>query len=137
MDTKLIKKYRNKSIRSLIKIATRHFNAFIRNRDTDDNGYGRCISSGRWLKLSYNAHAGHYYPAGNYPQLRFNEDNVHLQSLADNYFKHGNLPEYRHNLIKKIGLKRMEKLDFLAKQRNFKWDKLSLIQIIEKYKSKL
>ena len=84
-----------------------------------------------------NAQAGHFYSAGKYPKLRFNEDNVHLQGKSDNYFNGANLLEYRKNLIYKIGIERVEELERLADQskiQSFKWDRFTLIEIIEKYK---
>lgn len=137
MNSKVITKYKSKSIPWLKKKATDNFNRFIRERDSED-GYGRCISSGQPLRVpSINAHAGHFYSGGHYPILKFNEDNVHLQGKSDNYFKSGNLLEYRKNLIRKIGAQKVEKLDLLAAQSKrmcFKWDRFFLIEIIEKYK---
>lgn len=137
MDAKIIKKYKDKSIKKLLDRATFYFNRFIRDRDSED-GYGVCISSGGHLKVpSSNAHAGHFYSGGKYPSLKFNEDNVHLQGKSDNYFNGGNLLEYRKNLIKKIGQDRVDDLDMLADQSKrtiFKWDRFFLIEIIEKYK---
>lgn len=140
MKVRVISKYDNKSVPQLKTIATLYFNKFIRLRDSED-GYGRCISSGQTLIVpSENAQAGHYYSGGNYPQLKFNEDNVHLQGKSDNYFKSGNLLEYRKNLIKKIGIERVEELDRIAEQSKrqiFKWNRFYLIEIIETYKTKL
>ena len=141
MTTKILQKYNSKSISDLKKTATKWFNEYIRLRDTDSNEVGNCISSGRVLKVpSSNAHAGHYYPGGHYPLLKFNEDNVHLQSKSDNYFKSGNQIEYRKNLEKKIGLDAVKKLDEIADQSkriSFKWDRFMLIDIIETYKAKV
>ena len=138
LDAKTIKKYSKKSISQLKALATKHFNLFIRERDTDDNGFGRCISSGQHLRIpSQLAHAGHFYIGAKYPELKFNEDNVHLQGKSDNYFNSGNLLDYRKNLINKIGLERVEELDRLgsiSKRTLFKWDRLALIEVIEKYK---
>lgn len=134
-------KYKHLSVAKLLKIATKNFNAFIRNRDTDSNGYGRCISKNVPLKVpSEEAHAGHYYSADKFPMLRFNEDNVHLQCRSDNFYKEGNPEAYRINLIKKIGLERVEELDRIAalnKRACFKWCRIELIEIIEKYEEKL
>ena len=139
MEAKTISKYSKKTVQQLLKLATRHFNTYIRQRDSED-GFGRCISSGRPLVVpSQNAQAGHYYSAGKYPLLRFDEDNVHLQSKSDNYYMSGNLLEYRKNLIKKIGLEKVERLDRIAemsKGRAHKWDRFHLIEIIDKYKHK-
>ena len=140
MDSKIIQKYKNKTIPQLKEIATTHFNKFIRYRDTDSNGFGRCISSGQPLRIpSKKAHAGHFYSGGKFPELKFNEDNVNLQGLSDNYFNGGNLLQYRKNLIKKIGIERVEELDRIAdmsKRNSYKWDRFYLIEIIEKYKGK-
>jgi len=128
----LIKKYEKKSVAELITIATRVFNAYIRERDK----YKPCISSGKFTKLQ----AGHFYSAGQYPALRFNPDNVHGQALGDNYFKSGNLIEYRKNLLRRIGEERLAALDTIAasgKQNHFKWDRFYLIEVIETYKQKL
>ena len=139
LNSKTIQKYSKNSIDQLKDLATKHFNRFIRERDTDDNGFGRCISSGQPLRIpSQNAHAGHYYSGGKYPELKFNEDNVHLQGKSDNYFNSGNLLEYRKNLIKKIGTERVEnlkRLSSMSKRNSFKWDRIALIEIIEKYKN--
>lgn len=138
MQAKTIQKYQGKSIAFLLNRAKFYFNKFIRERDSED-GRGTCISSGQPLQVpSDNAHAGHYYSAGKYPSLRFNEDNVHLQGKSDNYFSGGNLLEYRFNLIKKIGIERVEQLDFLTRQSKrgvYKWDRFFLIDVIEKYKA--
>ena len=83
--------YRNKTVAQLIKIAVRHFHLYIRNRDQGKP----CISCGKKTKLQ----AGHFYSAGKHPQLRFNEDNVHGQCLSCNYYKSGDLLNYRINLI--------------------------------------
>ena len=138
MDVKTIQKYKSKSVANLLITATRHFNKFIRLRDTDVNGFGRCISSGVPLRVpSKNAHAGHFYSGGKYSELRFNEDNVHLQGKSENYFNSGNENEYRRNLLKKIGVERVEKLDLISaqsKRNSYKWDRFFLIEVIEKYK---
>lgn len=140
MNSNTIQKYKGKSITQLKKLAEKHFNKFVRLRDSDANGFGICISSGQVLRVpSVNAHAGHFYSSGKFPSLKFNEHNCNLQGKSDNYFNGGNLLEYRKNLIKKIGFVNVENLDFLAsqsKQVNFKWDKFYLIEVIETYKIK-
>lgn len=140
MNSKIIQKYKSKSVAQLKKLAEKHFNTFIRYRDTDANGYGKCISSGQNLIVpSRNSHAGHFYSGGKYPELKFNEDNVHLQGKSDNYFNGGNENEYRRNLIKKIGQERLDQLDLISaqsKRQSYKWDRFYLIEVIETYKEK-
>ena len=88
-----------------MKEAQASFNRWVRLRDADLP----CISSGRHHTGQY--HAGHYRSTAAAPQLRFNPDNVHKQSSCDNNHKSGNIVEYRINLIKKIGLDRVEALE--------------------------
>ncbi len=145
MDVKTIKKYSKYSVSKLLRKATDAFNEFIRYRDSEPIGdgkrHGRCISSGKRLIVpSVNAQAGHFYSAGHYPLLRFDEDNVHLQGKSDNYFKSGNELDYRKNLIKKIGQEKVDRLDQLSewgKGKVHKWDRFYLIEVIEKYKIKV
>lgn len=130
MESKIIQRYRKKSATQLKGIATTHFNKFIRLRDKGQN----CISCDNQFNQ-----AGHYYSGGHYSGLKFNEDNVNGQCLQCNYYKHGNLIEYRLKLEKKIGIERLNQLDELAKiykRSSFKWDKITLIEIIEVYKEK-
>ncbi len=140
MKVSTIQKYEGKSISQLLKLATTHFNKYIRNRDSDSTGYGVCISSGQPLRVpSSNSHAGHFYSAGKYPELRYNEDNVHLQGKSDNYFNGGNLLEYRKRLINKIGIERVEQLDQTVAQSKrtiHKWCRFYLVEVIETYKQK-
>ena len=129
ITVQLLQKYKKYTVNQLISRATTVFNRFIRNRDRDES----CISCGNFTTLQ----AGHYYSAGRFPALRFNENNVHGQCLKCNYYESGNLINYRKNLIHKIGIEEVEKLDRVAeqsKQNQFKWDALYLIEIIEKYK---
>lgn len=129
MKATTIDKYGKKSYTELKKKAVNVFNSWIRKRDANLG----CISCGIFNQIQ----AGHFYSAGHYELMRFNEDNVHSQCLRCNYFLSGNLIHYRENLIKKIGIERVEKLDELAKiskrQRAKTNDRFMLIEIIEKY----
>ena len=88
---KIINSERKTAKKNLIEI----FNKFIRLRD-----YGLpCISCRRYVKLQ----AGHYYNAGNYASLRFDEKNVNGQCFDCNVNKEGNKQGYREGLIKKYG----------------------------------
>ena len=140
MHAKTIQKYSDKSYKKLHERAKHYFHKWIRLRDTDENGIGYCSSSGsRLMYGNKNTQAGHFYPAGKYKALEFDEDNVHLQSLSDNYFGHGNLAPYSLKLKAKIGVDRFETLQRKALQSKrtiFKEDRFLMIDIIEKYKAK-
>lgn len=123
----VIRKYANRSTTSIKNQAIRTFNAWIRKRDAGKP----CISCGRYVTLQ----AGHFYSAGNFNHMRFNEDNVHGQCLQDNYYKQQSDTLYRKNLIEKIGAERVAKLDFLASIKTPQKDnRFYYIEIIEKYK---
>jgi hypothetical protein len=81
------------------------FNRFIRTRDKDLP----CISCGTRKPVRYDA--GHFYSVGAYPNLRFNEDNVHKQCSKNcNKERHGNTHEYAARLKKRIGEERYSAL---------------------------
>jgi hypothetical protein len=80
------------------------FNQFIRLRDVEQC----CISCKRPLINKYDA--GHFLSVGAYPNLRFDEYNVHGQCVYCNQHKHGNISEYTCNLPERIGLEQFESL---------------------------
>ena len=127
MKIESVKKYQNKSVAQLLKIAQKHFNKFIRKRDNVQN----CINCGRFTTLQ----AGHFYPTSTHSHLRFDEDNVHGECLKCNYFNsQSHSYGYRNNLEKKIGTERFQQLELKAKMKSGKWDRFTLIEIINKYK---
>ena len=140
MESKTIQKYQNRNKHWLEKKAVEYFNKYIRLRDCDDNGFACCISCGKPMKYGSKYHAGHFYSAGKYPSIKFNEDNVHAQCLQCNYYGHSEGNLYRINLEKKIGLERLKTLDTLAGvyKQTHKSDtsRFYFIEIIEKYKQK-
>jgi len=140
LNTNQINKYKNKSYSSLHRTAKKWFHKFIRLRDTDDNGHGNCIATGKPLRYgTKEAQAGHFFAAGKYKALEFNEDNVHLQSLQDNCYGH-DFASYAINLRNKIGDERFDKLNQLAlisKREKFPEDRFLMIEIIEIYKGKV
>lgn len=119
---KAIKYYSTTSTKTLKQDAIKYFNRFIKLRDTDKYGYGKCISSGQDLMYQCGvkyinnelAQAGHFIARGACSALAFDEDNVHLQGKSDNYFKSGNENFYRPALIQKIGENRVARLDRIA-----------------------
>lgn len=81
-------------------------NAWARARDKAQ-GHG-CISCwGRQGKEN----GGHYLSVGARPELRFEPLNIHLQCERCNTYLHGNLVNYRRNLIQRIGLPAVEWLE--------------------------
>lgn len=133
ISAKVIKKYEGKTPAQLLKLAEKHFNAFIRKRDSTDTWFV-CISCQKTKKMDQ-MNAGHYMAAGHYTAVRFNEDNVHGQCIACNQHLHGNLIDYRKNLLQKIGPELLEEIEGTCRL-SVKWDRFVLIGIIETYKTK-
>lgn len=132
MEANFIKKYIKKSVPDLIKVAVRYCHKYIRERDQDK----MCVSCGEYRPLS----AGHFYSAGHYPSLRFNDKNIHGQCSECNTHLHANLICYRRKITERISQDDLERLDLIADQYKlggFKWDRMALIETIWKYKELL
>lgn len=116
---------------SWLQVLQKIFNKWIVLRDKSLP----CISCGTTKDVMYSN--GHFYTVGSYPNLRFDPDNSHKQCLNFcNKNQHGNLAEYRPNLIRKIGQKRFDELE----GRRHTLLKLSIPEIkelITEYKAKL
>jgi hypothetical protein len=117
------------TVQDIVKAAQMVFNKYIRERDKDE----LCISCKQTPKK---VNAGHFYNANNHWNVRFDEDNVHLQCERCNSFLSGNLLEYRTNLLTKIGAERFNQLEARARiTRKFTKDELK--EIIKTYKNKI
>ena len=117
------------TIQDLVKATQIVFNKYIRLRDKDE----LCISCKQKPKKN---NSGHFYNANNHWNVRFNEDNVHLQCEHCNTFLSGNLINYRENLLKKIGESKFQLLEAEAKKTR-KFTKEELKEIIDIYKKKI
>ena len=107
------KRERLKSRGQWLREAQTAFNAFIRIRDADKP----CVSCGRHHNGQW--HAGHWLSTGARPELRFDEANCHRQCQPCNVHLHGNLVLYRAELIRRIGLAEVERLEGPQPQRKF------------------
>jgi hypothetical protein len=117
------------SLQDWLKLAQMTFNKYIRHRDKGLN----CISCDKPPKK---ANAGHYFSQGGHSNVRFNEDNVHLQCEHCNSFLSGNLLNYQIGIEKRIGGERLIALHEQAHTTK-KWTVQELNEIIETYKRKL
>ncbi len=107
------------------------FNKFIRLRDKNKG----CISCSKPLNSKFDA--GHFFSTGSYPELRFNEDNVHGQCVHCNQHKHGNLIEYRFLLIDRIGSDKVNNLYGLRnKPKKYTIEELKGLKVMYKLKIK-
>jgi len=131
-DKKLIKEMKQslKTHKDYLSDLQKVFNKFIRLRDQNEP----CISCNKPLTGKFDA--GHLFSVGAYPNIRFNEDNVHGQCVACNQHRHGNVNEYMVNLPQRIGQERFNKL---LKDRNtiLKLSIPEIKELINKYKNKI
>ncbi len=117
------------TVQDLVKATQLVFNKYIRQRDKDE----LCLSCKQKPKK---VNAGHFWNANNHWNVRFDEDNVHVQCERCNSFLSGNLLEYRTNLLTKIGAERFNQLEARARiTRKFTKDELK--EIIKTYKNKI
>jgi len=112
-----------------LKLCQKVFNEFIRLRDKDLP----CVSCGTSKCEEF--HAGHYI-ASTYQFLRFEEFNVWKQCSKCNTHLRGNLIPYRIELIKRIGLGKVEQLEN-DRHNNFKLSIPEITDLIAEYKFKI
>lgn len=109
---------RVKTPRTLASEAQAAFNRFIRARDAGKP----CAACGHPDDGSRQRHAGHFKPAGKNPALRFDEANVHACCSICNNWLSGNLVPYRAELIRRIGLAEVERLEGPQEPRRYRSD---------------
>lgn len=95
----------NNDLKTRKEAAKTACHAYIRARDKGNP----CICCGK--PTGSDSQAGHWIPSGQNPQIRYDEDNIHLQNLNCNFYKGGDSGNYKYNLIKKIGVERTEILE--------------------------
>lgn len=122
-------KQRTKTLADYKRELTKYFNRYIRLRDIDKG----CISCNKKLTGKYDA--GHYLSRGAFPNLAYDELNVHGQCVKCNQHLSGNLIEYGINLPIRIGT---DAYNNLLSRRNqpTKLSAHECMQLIKHYKSK-
>ncbi len=125
-ETKTRMKTELKTTQDWLKEAQIVFNKYIRLRDEGLN----CISCNTIPKKK---NAGHYFSSGGHSNVRFDEDNVHLQCEHCNTFLSGNLLNYQIGIEKRIGAEKLIELQGKAHLEK-RWSVEELKEIIKKYK---
>jgi len=90
----------------------RPFSAYIRLRDTDENGFGRCITCQRSFPFS-KLDCGHYQSRSKL-STRWDEKNAHAQCHSCNRFNGGEQMAHAIAISMKYGQEEKEKLDWRA-----------------------
>jgi hypothetical protein len=128
-QTKTRMKQDLKTLQDWLKETQTIFNKFVRIRDQGLN----CISCDKPPKKR---NCGHYFSSGGHSNVRFDEDNCHLQCEHCNTFLSGNLLNYQIGIQKKIGAQKLLELQERAHVTK-KWTIDELKEIIQTYKSKI
>jgi hypothetical protein len=128
-ETKTRMKQDLKTLQDWLKEAQTIFNKYVRLRDQGLN----CISCN---KPPLKKNCGHYFSSGGHSNVRFDEDNCHLQCEHCNTYLSGNLLNYQIGIQKRIGAQKLLELQERAHVTK-KWTIDELKNIIEKYKIKV
>ena len=121
-------KERIKKAGDYIKEAQAAVNRYVRGRDYEKP----CVSCGSNpdQKRGGTVDAGHYRSRGAASHLRFNVFNISKQCVKCNRYNSGNAVDFRIELIKRIGLERVERLENDNEPRKFTIDYLKRIKKI-------
>lgn len=118
-----IKKKKATPLPKLQKKSQLVVNERVRTRDKDKG----CISCNGEVQQ-----AGHYFSAGHFTALRYDETNIHGQCIRCNCFLHGNLIQYRIGLVKRYGEDYVKELESKSELRKtHKWQRQELEEIIK------
>lgn len=110
------------------------FSEYIRLRDTDENGFGKCITCGRvihWKK----GDCGHGIPR-QHKATKYNECNNALQCKPCNGFEGGKREIFKQRIDERYGPGTWDKLE-LASRAVCKRGKVEIEIMTEYYKEKL
>lgn len=103
------KKAKRLTVPKLKEKLDRVFSHYIRLRDSNKDGYCRCISCGTivfWKEIQN----GHYVNRG-HMGTRFDEKNCNAQCIRCNMFDEGNNIGYTRGLINKYGIRVISELE--------------------------
>ena len=111
------------------------FSQYIRLKYALPGGMCQCISCGAfkpWKKIQN----GHYM-SRRYMSTRFDEDNCRPQCVACNIYNQGNAQMFRRGLVAQIGEKRVDMVEYRAKNESRKYSEFEYKELIEEYSQKV
>ena len=106
------------------------FNEWVRLRDADLP----CVSCGRHHEGQY--HSGHYRTVGGNPELRFEPLNAWKQCAPCNNHKSGDIVNYRIELVKRIGVEKVDWLEGPHEPKRYTVEDLKAIKADYRAKSR-
>ncbi len=126
-----IVKFGKTSFSKLVKQADDLFRALIRKRDSDKDGFAICFTCANSAHYSQ-MEVGHFVPRICY-QLRWNQQNAHLQCKECNNDRQGNLFVYAIRIDARYGAGTADRLTAICKQ-TIKFDRSDLQELINTMK---
>ena len=104
-----------KSVRYSVakKRATSAFQLYVRVRDSDAQGYGRCCTCKK--RVHYKEADGGHFISRSVESVVFDERNCHLQCKGCNNWRRGAHHVYRNFLVDTYGEEAVKKLEFGAR----------------------
>lgn len=124
---------KSRTQQSLLKEAKKLFRTTVRYRDTNVDGWGRCISCNKKQHIDA-TNAGHF--DHNHNSTYFLEDNCHVQCIHCNNWLHGNLYPYGRKLDEMYGEGTADRILAEGKKEKRRGKK-ELQQMIDEYKETL
>jgi hypothetical protein len=101
---------------SLATRATKLAQTLARLQETDEDGWGVCISCGQAVHYK-EANGGHFQPKGrHYNGTCIDPENIHLQCVECNLSRGGNPAGYAKAMLKEYGEKKLEELQIKSKR---------------------
>lgn len=111
---------------------------YIRLRDAyfeDGQWWVKCVTCGERLSFKEST-AGHFFPAGTYPAVRFSEWNINGQCIRCNKYQHGALILYTVEMIRRYGLEGLDHYYNIATGGSADLSVAELHDLIDVYKEK-
>lgn len=109
----------------------KEFSIFIRNRDSNEEGFGSCFTCGRWIHWT-KGDCGHGIPR-QHKATKYNERNNHLQCKNCNGFQGGKREKYKKEMDKRYGAGQWDMMEMSSKQR-CSWGEFEIKALYEHYK---
>jgi hypothetical protein len=112
---------------------------YIRLRDAyyeDGAWWVKCVTCGERIPFK-DSTAGHFFPAGTYPAVRFAEWNINGQCIRCNKYQHGALILYTIEMIRRYGIKGLNDYYQVATGKNQEWTVAELLDLITRYKEEV
>lgn len=135
---KISTKKKRKSTRTMPKhIRDRALAEFqkLRKLQESKGGVTSCISCGKPIKYGTNDCQGGHYISRQNRATELEPDNIQPQCASCNVLKKGNYTAYRFNLVEKIGIKRVERLENMALAREGSEEALSRLSLEDRVKA--